>query len=113
MLGDIPILAELTAQVAAGRAEGEHARAGVEVVKRLLLDRVNAEVGGAPIAGQDDAAILSLADEAESALPLPQPTGGWTEVALDPLVLGLVPPLHDTGRNDDTFVHRCLRPDKI
>ena len=40
---DIPVLAELAGQVAAGGAEREHGTAGVEMVERFLLDRVDAE----------------------------------------------------------------------
>ena len=44
-LADVPVLAELAGQVAARRAKGKHAAAGVEVVERLFLDRVDAETG--------------------------------------------------------------------
>jgi len=42
-LADVRILAELTGEVAAGGAEGQHARAGVEMIKRFLLDWIDAE----------------------------------------------------------------------
>jgi hypothetical protein len=42
-LRDIPVLAELAGEIAAGSAEGQNGRAGQEVVQRLLFDRIEAE----------------------------------------------------------------------
>ena len=50
-LGDIPVLAELAAQVTAGRAEGEHAGARIKMIQRLLFDRVDAEARAAAVGG--------------------------------------------------------------
>ncbi|HEY2370293.1 MAG TPA: AmmeMemoRadiSam system radical SAM enzyme [Polyangiaceae bacterium] len=44
-LRDVVVLAEAAAEIAAGRAEGKHRRAGIEVVQRLLFDRIDAETG--------------------------------------------------------------------
>ena len=44
-LRDVPVLAELAREVAARGAERQHARAGIEVIERLLLDRIDAEAG--------------------------------------------------------------------
>src|SRR5690606_10115656 len=91
-LGDVPVLAELAGEVAAGGAEGKDARAGVEMVERLLLDRVDAEAGGAPVGGEHHPARLVLAHEAEPALPLVQLAVARTEVALHAPVGQRVPP---------------------
>ena len=53
-LGDVPVLAELAGEVAAGGAEGQHRRAGQEVVERLLLDRIDAEAGRAAVGREHD-----------------------------------------------------------
>ena len=71
-LGDVPVLAELAGQVAAGGAEREHAGARVEVVERLLLDRVDAEARAAAVGGQHHASPTALAHEAQAALALVQ-----------------------------------------
>jgi hypothetical protein len=42
-LAHIPVLAELAGQVAAGGAKRQHAAAGIEMIERLFLDRVDAE----------------------------------------------------------------------
>ena len=50
-LRDVVVLTELAREVAAGSTEGEHRRTRQEVVERLLLDRVDAETGGAAVGG--------------------------------------------------------------
>ncbi len=65
---DVPVLAELAGQIAAGGAEGQHAGAGVEVVERLLLDRVDAKARTAAVGGQQHLAALHGTDEAGGAL---------------------------------------------
>ena len=82
-LRDVPVLAELAGQVAAGRAEGEHRRAGQEVRERLLLDRVDAEARGAAVGGEDDPVALPGAHEAQAALALVQLAQARADVALD------------------------------
>ena len=91
-LGDVPVLAELAGEVAAGGAEGEDAAAGVEVVERLLLDRVDAEAGGAAVGGQLHGAIDHLAHEAGAALAFVQLAVARAEVALHAAVGQGMPP---------------------
>ncbi len=82
-LGDVPVLAELAGQVAAGGAEGEDAAAGVEMVERLLFDGVDAEAGRAAVGGEFHlAAIDHLAHEAGTALAFVQLAVARAEVAL-------------------------------
>src|SRR5207302_9672027 len=81
-LGDVPVLAELAREVAARGAEGKDARAGIEVVERLLLDRVDAEARRAAVGGEHHAAAFHLADETEAALALVQLAVARAEVAL-------------------------------
>src|SRR5258708_31634428 len=70
--GDVPVLAELAGEVAAGGAEGKDARAGIEMVQRLFFHRVDAEARGAAVGGEHHAAAFHLAHEAQAALPLVQ-----------------------------------------
>jgi len=88
-----PVLAELAAQVAAGGAEREDRRAGIELVERLLLDRVDAEARAAAVRRGDQPAIDVLADEAEASLPRRDHTASGAQVA-DELarLLRFVPP---------------------
>src|SRR5207248_8527706 len=90
-LGDVPVLAEAAAQVAARGAEREHAGSGQEVVERLLLDRVHAEAAGAAVSGEDDRVVLARADETESALPLVESAVPRAEIALHAAVVERVP----------------------
>ncbi len=83
-LGDIPVLTELASQVAAGRAEGEDAGAGEEVVEWLLLDRVDAEAGTAAIGGQQHPPITVFTDETETTVPVAKVAFAGTEVADNP-----------------------------
>jgi len=96
-LADVPVLAELAGQVAADGAEGQHAAARVEVVERLLLDRVDAEARGAAVGGQDDPVALAGAHEAQAPLALMEPAGPRADVALDPPVGKAGPPRGGEG----------------
>src|SRR4029450_2069937 len=78
--------------VAARGPEGEDARAGIEVVQRLLLDRIDAEAGRSPVAGENDLSIAGLAHEAERLLPFVELAEARAEVALDAAVLEPVLP---------------------
>src|SRR4051812_49259568 len=69
-LGDVPVLAEAAAEVAAGGSEREHVRAREEVVERLLLDRIGGEAGGAAVAERPELAAFVLADVAKPRLAL-------------------------------------------
>src|SRR5208282_788150 len=64
-LGDVPVLAELAVDVAAGRGDGEGGCAGQVVEERLLLNRI--DMGGAD-AGVDEGVVRSLAVFARAAV---------------------------------------------
>ena len=91
-LGDVPVLAELAREVAARRAEREHARARVEVLERLLLDGIDAEPGRAAVGREHHGVAFALAHEAEAALPVVEAAVARAEVALDAAVVLAVPP---------------------
>src|SRR5687767_14913057 len=82
-LGDVPVLAELAGQVAAGGAERQHRRAWQVVVERLLLDRIEAEPGGPPVGGQHDLVVLATAHEAQPALALVELAQPRAHIALN------------------------------
>jgi hypothetical protein len=91
-LRDVPVLAELAAQVAARGAEAEHRRAREEMVERLLLDRIDREAGRSAVAELDQLPAAVLADEAEPGLTVGHPAVPRTERAQDaPVGLGLPP----------------------
>jgi len=90
-LRDIPVLAELAGQVATGGAEGQHRRAGEEVIEGFFLDRVDAEAAGAAPGRQQDLVARAAAHEAQPALALAQLAEAGTQVALDPPVVQPVP----------------------
>jgi hypothetical protein len=96
-LADVPVLAELAGQVAAGGAEGEDRRAGEEVVERLLLDRIDAEAARPAPGLQDDLVVLTGAHEAEPALSFEQLAEPGTDVALDAPVFQGMPVLGGNG----------------
>ena len=96
-LGDVPVLAEAAAQVAAGGAEGEDAGAGVEVGQRLLLDGIDAEAAGASPGGEHQLVTYPLAHEAEGPLPIVEAAGARAEVALETPVVEPVPPAGGVG----------------
>ena len=88
--GNIVVLAELTGQIAARRAERQHRGSGQEVIERLLLDGIDAETAGAAIGGQNDGVVLTRPNEAQPALALVELTGARADVALDaPVIEGM------------------------
>ena len=90
-LADVPVLAELAGQVAAGSAEGERAAAGVEVVERFLFDRVDAKAGAATPGGELQVVADALAHKTGGALAFVQAAGARTQIAFDPTVVQRVP----------------------
>src|ERR1700688_3073356 len=82
-LADVPVLAELAGQVAAGGAERQHRGAGQEMVQRLLLDRIDAVAARPAVGLEHDLAALAGAHETEAALSLEQLAGPRAEIALD------------------------------
>src|SRR6266568_1193241 len=73
------------------RAERQHRRAGQEMVERLLLDRVDAEAGRAPVGREHHRVIMAGAHVAQPALAVMEPAIARAEIALDAAVLELVP----------------------
>src|SRR5207245_11780839 len=61
------------------------------MVERLLLDRIDAKAGGAPVGRKQDLIVLPRAHEAQAALPLMQLAIARTYVALDAAILQPVP----------------------
>jgi hypothetical protein len=90
--GDVPVLAELAGKVAAGGAEGKHGRARMEVIERLLFDRIDAESRGATIGREDHRFAFALAHKTQPALAVVQPAVARAQVALDAAVVEPVPP---------------------
>src|SRR5262249_20725404 len=91
-LGDVPVLAEAAAEIAARGAEGEHARAREVGVERLLLHTDDAEPRSPAVACRHHLVSHALPDEAEAALSLGEAAVAGAEIALDPSVLEAVPP---------------------
>ena len=79
---DIPILAELAGQIAAGCPERQYRGAGQKMIERLLLYGVNAEAAGTPVGCQHDLATLTGADKAQAALAVFEPAGPGAHVTL-------------------------------
>ena len=100
-LGHVPVLAELAGEIAACRAEGQHAAARVEMIKRLFLDRVDAEPRRAAVRDELDLVIEPLAHIAQAALALAQAAMARAKVALQPTVRFAVPVLGLC----DSFLH--------
>src|SRR6185503_222462 len=91
-LGDVPVLAELAGEIAARGAERKNARAGIEMVERFLLHRVDAETGGAAVCGEHHAVLLPHAHEARPTLTFVQAAIARAQVALHAPVFQHVPP---------------------
>ena len=92
-LRDIPILAKLAAQIAARRAERQHAGAGEEMIERLLFDRIDTKTGAPAVGRQHHFVVDILAYETETAVPRLQMALPRAQIADDPAMLGvLVPP---------------------
>jgi hypothetical protein len=62
------------------------------VVERLLLDRVDAETGGAAVGGEHHRIAFTLAHEAQTALAIVQPAVARAQVALEAAVGERMPP---------------------
>ena len=88
---DVPVLAELARQVAAGGAEGKDRGAGEKMIERFLLDRVHAIAAGAAIGGQHNLTVMVAAHEAQATLAFVQLAVTRAHVALHPPVVELVP----------------------
>ena len=89
---DVPVLAELAREIAAGGAEGEHARTGVKMIERFLLDRIDAKTRRAAVCRQYHPVADALAHEARAALAFMQAAVARAQVALHAPVVEHVPP---------------------
>src|SRR4029077_2235043 len=103
-LADVPVLAELAGQVAAGGPERQQRGARQEVVQRLLLDRIDTEPARPPPGGEHDPVVLASPHEAEPPLPFEQLAEPRAEVALDPPVVERVPVLRGNRAGGDGCV---------
>src|SRR5208337_5465890 len=97
-LGDVPVLAELAAEVAARRAEREDRRTRQEMGERLLLDRIDAETARPAVGREHDLASLAGPDEAEPALAFVQLAEARAKITLHPAVNQPVPVLRRNSR---------------
>src|SRR5262245_46767490 len=84
--GNVPVLAELTCEVATGGPKREHRSARQKVVERLLLDWVDAETRGSPVGCYNDRIIEAGTHKAQTALAFPQLAKARAKVTLDPAV---------------------------
>ena len=82
-LGNIPVLAEEAAHVAAGGAHGKNLCARQEMVQRLLLDGINLNGGGRGVSQAVEFSALIDADEAEAGLTLSNVAVPRAEIAMD------------------------------
>ena len=128
-LGDLPVLAELAAERAAGGGERERRRAGEEMVEGLLLDRIDVDgdraavdeapelaahvhpgAAAAPLAGLDDAPLgaQEALDEPRlvaDPLPLQLFPGGMALAAVGAGEGDGGPPARPGGEADQVAVH--------
>ncbi len=88
---DVPVLAVAAREIASGGAKGENGSSREEVVQGLLLDGVDTEAAGAPVAGENDLIPYASANEAQAALALGEPACAGAHIALDPAVFPAVP----------------------
>ena len=90
-LRDVPVLAELAGEIAAGGAEGQHRRAGQKVIERLLLDGIDAKTRRPSVGGQDDLIAFAGAHETQPALAFAQLAKARADITLNATVLEFVP----------------------
>ena len=89
---DVPVLTELTSQIAACGSERQDRGAGEKVIEWLLFDRVDTEPCTATVSCQLHLTINILADKAEPSIAGLQVTISGAEVAGNSSVGCLVPP---------------------
>src|SRR5581483_5028368 len=89
-LRDVPVLTELAAKVAACGAKRQYARARIEVVQRLLLDRVDTKPRAPAVSREHHLVALVLPHKAEPAVPLLEAARPRAQVADDPPALRIV-----------------------
>jgi hypothetical protein len=89
---DVPVLTELTSQIAACGSERKNGSAGEKVIEWFFLDRINAETSAATIGCQFHLAIDILANETESSITGFKPAVSGTKIAGNSAVVCEVPP---------------------
>jgi len=90
--GDVPILAEETAHIAAGGAHAEDAGAGEKMIEGLFFDGVDLQGGGSGVAEAVEFAVFVGADIAETGLALADVTVARAKVTVDAVVRFGFPP---------------------
>ena len=85
-LRDIPVLAELAAEIAASCAEAKDRASRKKMIQGLLLDGIDAETCGAAVAAEDDLVSFALAYETEGTLSLLELAVARAEFAAQPAV---------------------------
>lgn len=86
---DIPILAEFATQIAACRSEGQDRGARKKVIKRFLLDGVDAKPSASPVGIQHHLPVAILAYKAKAFISRIQMTMPGTQLAENFLRVGL------------------------
>src|SRR5581483_6362032 len=104
-LADIPVLAELAREIAAGGPERQDGGAGEKMIERFFLDRIDAEAARAAVGGQYDTVVVVRAHETEPALARMQLAIARTDIALDAPVVELVPVFGGDGAVESFLVH--------
>ena len=85
-LGDVPILAEETAHVAASGAQGKNLCARQEMIERLLFDRINLQRGERAVTQAIELAAAVHADKAEAGLAFADVAVARTQIAVNTAV---------------------------
>src|SRR5262249_23586887 len=107
------IVTRRVGEIAPGRAEREHGRAGQEMVGRRFLERNDAKPRRTPPGRQNDLAVLRGANEAQTALALMQLALPRTKIAPHASVGELRPVARRddvTGKGIDN-IHEAILPE--
>ena len=86
------VLAELTAQVAASRPEGQNTGSREEMVQRLLLNGVDTEARAASVRRQHHLAAAVFTNETKTSIAWLEIAGSWAQVANHASIFGVMPP---------------------
>jgi hypothetical protein len=101
--GNVPILAEKAAHVAAGCAERKNSRAGQKMVEGLFLNGINLQRSRLSIAQAVKFPAAVHANVAKSGLPFADVAMPWTKVTVDAAVVVSLPPTRFMKRLDGWF----------
>src|SRR6202158_1675755 len=91
-LGNVPVLAEEAAHIAAGGAHAEDARAGKEMIQRFFFNGINLQRGGRSVPQAVELAACIDANEAKPALAGIDVAVARAEIAVDAPVGLRLPP---------------------